>query len=253
MPTIDANKAAWGDAGSWQRGGDEWSDAWGTPEAMWYGTILPRISSFLPATNLLEIAPGHGRVTAFLLEHCSRYVGVDVTPECVKTCKKRFTNRTKAKFHVSDGKSLPAVKDESIDFAISWDSLVHADRTALEGYISELGRKLRPGASAFIHHSNLGAFVDADGKLTVENPHWRDTTTSAELIAEACVAAKVQCVCQELVQWGTDSYSDSYTVLRRPAADEKFDPSAKPRVTANARMGEEIGYCRFLNEHYRGE
>ena len=43
--------------------------------------------------------------------------------------------------------------DASIDFAFSFDSLVHAEANILESYISELARVLKANAIAFIHHS----------------------------------------------------------------------------------------------------
>ena len=52
------------------------------------------------------------------------------------------------------------VDDESIDFAFSADSLVHADLDVIAAYLSELARTLRPNGVGFIHHSNLGAPTD---------------------------------------------------------------------------------------------
>jgi SAM-dependent methyltransferase len=248
MPSIDDNVNNWGDPDSWERSGDDWSDSWGTTHALWFGTILKRIAKWLPVGHLLEIAPGQGRVTEWLLPHCERYTGVDVAAICVDACKSRFAQEVDATFHVGDGKTLPMVDDSSVDFAFSWDSLVHADRRALEGYFSELATKLRPGAAAFLHHSNLGAFVDERGEVTVENPHWRDSSTSAEVIWELCRGAGLRCVSQELVQWGLDYRGDCFTVLRRPADGESADEA--PRIFENPHMNEEIGYCRRLDEHY---
>ena len=42
------------------------------------GSILPRIARFLPAGSMLEIAPGHGRWTAYLREHCDTLAIVDL-------------------------------------------------------------------------------------------------------------------------------------------------------------------------------
>ena len=90
MPTIAENFANWNDPKRWSDDGNEWSHAWGSSATMWFGSILPRIAANLPAASLLEIACGHGRVTEFLLPHCQRYVGVDLAPDCVATCERRF-------------------------------------------------------------------------------------------------------------------------------------------------------------------
>ena len=70
MPDIAWNKATWDGTYDWSRKGEEWSDAWGGSAALWYGAILPRIAVFLPAGAVLEIGPGFGRWTRFLLAQC---------------------------------------------------------------------------------------------------------------------------------------------------------------------------------------
>lgn len=250
MPSIDANLNAWNDPSSWKRGGEEWSDSWGGAVAMWFGTVLPRIGRHLPTGTILEIACGEGRLTSFLLDQCDRYVGVDLAPNCVAISGQRFVDRAHAEFHVTDGKSLPMIEDDSIDFAVSWDSLVHADRVALQGYLEELSKKLRPGAPAFLHHSNLGAFVDANGELTVEDSHWRDQTTSAAVAHRLCADAGLVCTSQELVQWGLSHHGDCFTMLRRPRIDEVVDFLAPPKRFENPYMREEIAYSRMIAEVY---
>lgn len=231
MPSRDTNRDKW-TGYDWQGRGDEWSIGWGSSRVLWFGTILPRIHFLLPARSLLEIAPGHGRVTEHLLEHCERYVGVDITPRCVEACRERFAGRPSATFVVNDGKSLDAVADGSIDTAISWDSLVHADPEALEGYARALAQKLVPGGRAFLHHSNLGAHFDpATGRLKVENAHWRDERMSAELMRRFALAAGLAVDGQQLAQWGSPATTDCFTWLRRPLDGE---PAATAPAAAAA-------------------
>ena len=54
--------------------------------------------------------------------------------------------------------SLPMVEDQSIDFAFSFDSLVHVESDVLMGYLAELARTLKPEGVAFLHHSNYGSY-----------------------------------------------------------------------------------------------
>ena len=158
MPSIDANRNSWDKA--WGHDGDEWSQSWGSTESMWRGSIMPRIGRFLPAHSVLEIAPGRGRISEYLLPQCQQYVGVDLAAACVEACKTRFADVAHARFATTDGLTLTGVDDASVDFAFTWDSLVHADAEVLRSYLSELARVLRPGGAAFVHHSNLLAFVD---------------------------------------------------------------------------------------------
>jgi hypothetical protein len=49
------------------------------------------------------------------------------------------------------------IENGSIDFAFSFDSLVHAESDVMSSYAHELARVLKPGGVAFLHHSNLDA------------------------------------------------------------------------------------------------
>ena len=220
MPTITDNLRTWA-SHDWGQHGDEWSAPWGGARMQWAGTIFPRIQAFVPVDNILEIAPGHGRFTQFLLEHCRYLVGVDLAEACVEACRTRFTHHTDARFFVNDGHSLPMVADTAVDFAFSFDSLVHADTEAMHGYVHELSRILRQDGVAFLHHSNLGAYSEQlDLSAPQHNPHWRDTTFSADRMLEYCREAGLLCVAQELVEWGdvNGRLSDCLSVLTRPGS-----------------------------------
>ncbi len=159
MPTLDWNLKQWEARQAWSDRGDEWSEAWGSADMQWYGSLLPRLHRFLPAQNILEIAPGYGRWTSHLLEHCQQLFAVDLSPSCIEHCRKRFDGHENARLFVNDGTSLPMIADQSIDLVFSFDSLVHADAEVIAPYLQEIHRVLRPDGVAFIHHSNLGEYA----------------------------------------------------------------------------------------------
>lgn len=159
MPTIEENRLVWDTAYDWSAGGDEWSGAWGTPEMQWYVTLLPRIHAFLPARTILEIAPGFGRWSAFLHRYGERLVLVDLSERCIEACRERFRDASNVEYHVNDGKSLAMIEDRSIDFAFSFDSLVHADAGVIGAYLEHLASKLTPDGVAVLHHSNSGEYA----------------------------------------------------------------------------------------------
>jgi len=246
MPSAHENREHW-TTHDWPQGGDEWSVAWGSSRALWYGTLLPRIHFALPARHLLEIAPGFGRVTEFLLAHCDAYTGVDLTPKCVEACRERFAGVAKARFELTDGRSLDALADGSVDLAVSWDSLVHADPEVLESYAHALAQKLAPGGRAFLHHSNLGAFADpATGAPTVENPHWRDPRMSAGLLARFALEAGLALDGQELVQWGSATPVDCLSWLSRPLAGET--PLRHDRPYLHPSFSAEMEHARWIDD-----
>ncbi len=250
MPSIDDNRRSWSSF-AWRERGDEWSAAWGGSQSLWRGTLLPRIGSHLPTDHVLEIAPGHGRITQFLLPVCTRYTGVDLVEGCVASCRQRFADVAHAHFVPNDGRSLPGVADASIDFAISWDSLVHVDLEVLTAYLHELARALRPGAHAFLHHSNLGAFRGEDGKPTIANPHWRDPGVDADAVQHAAITAGLSCVAQELVQWSTPHLQDCFSLLRRPGAGEELAPAPATRRSEHPGFAAEMEHLQRIAALYR--
>src|SRR5919204_2447169 len=170
MPSVAENRESWNETYTWERDGDEWSDPWGGAEAQWHFTLLPRIHAFVPTGILLEIAPGFGRWTRYLRGLCESLVVVDLSERCISACRKRFAAAKHVKYYVNDGFTLPMLPNRSIDFAFSFDSLVHAEADVVDSYLAEVARVLQPEGVAFLHHSNLGQCAPTDSS---EDLHWR--------------------------------------------------------------------------------
>ncbi len=179
MPDLNWNKTVWGDSYHWNDAGEEWSTTWGGSEAQWFGSIYPRVHRFLPAQRILEIAPGFGRWTRYLLPACEEFIGIDLSNKCTEACQKRFLAANHAQFITNDGRSLEAAKDQAFDLIFSFDSLVHAEYDILASYIPQIVHKLSSVGVAFIHHSNLLAYNN-----TIGQPHGRALTVSADAIAD---------------------------------------------------------------------
>lgn len=223
MPSIAQNLKAWNESYSWVGDGEEWSDDFGGTEALWWFVIYPRIHRYLPAENILEIAPGGGRWTQFLKAQCQALVGVDLSARCVERCRARFASDTHMKFYVNDGTSLEVVPDGSIDFVFSFEALVHAEQDVIEAYLIQLARKLKPNGVGIIHHSNLGAYpgrlkilecqrrlpsairrILTVGKLEYLlriHVGWWATSMTGALFRKYCEQAGLKCLSQELINW----------------------------------------------------
>jgi SAM-dependent methyltransferase len=214
---VESNRALWGVEYEWQDSGEEWSEAWGSSASQWFGTLLPRIGHFLPATTILEIAPGFGRWTQFLRESCEELIAVDVSEKCILACRERFAGDDRITYHVNDGSSLDMVEDGSVDFVFSFDSLVHAEADVLAEYLRQISRKLTPDGAGFIHHSNAGEYrryfsvssslpARVRGRLiqarVLDHDGWRALSVTAPLFRDCCEASGLRCVSQELVNWG---------------------------------------------------
>lgn len=231
MPTITENRAVWDGSYSWRDGGGEWSRDWGSVPMQWYGTILPRIHSFLPASTVLEIGCGYGRWTQYLADHCERLVAVDLSQECIEACRRRFMEASHASFHRNDGVSLGMIEEESVDFVFSFDALPLVDESTMAAYIAQLSRILRKEGVAFLHHSNLGAYRHWNGLMRrmprlgdllrrlgfpERDLHWRDPSVSSEAVSHCAVMQGLRCISQETFRWGTRFLSvEGFSVLVR--------------------------------------
>lgn len=167
---------------------------------------------------------------------------MDLVPACVDYCRQRFQDVEKAKFAVNDGRSLAAVSDGSVNLAFSIDSLVHAEADVLATYLSELAAKLTDDGIAFLHHSNLGAYlpllklsrglerVVPQGSLprraltkygVTDWEQWRATSVTAESFVSLCSSADLVCVGQELINWGVTAQRqliDCLSFVARPGS-----------------------------------
>ncbi len=233
VATVDENAAFWARY-DWAEAGEEWSEGWGGSHAQWYGVILPRIARFLPASAMLEIAPGHGRWTNYLREHCESLAIVDLDEACIDACRRRFEGDDRIAYHVNDGRSLAMIEDGSVDFAFSFDSLVHADAGVIASYLRELARTLSPDGVGFIHHSNAGRYRRYFERLErvprgrvrerlyelriLDRPRWRALDMTADRFRALCETAGLLCISQEIVNWTTRRLIDCLSTFTRPSS-----------------------------------
>jgi hypothetical protein len=122
------------------------------------------------------------------------------------------------------------VTDQSVDFAFSVDSLIHADDTVLRAYLQELSRVLTRNGVAFLHHSNLGQYstiLDTTKKLGIQdflmrhgilekNIGWRDQTVDASRVEWFAQEFGMLCISQETINWLTKrTLNDCFSVITR--------------------------------------
>lgn len=214
MQDTDWNRQLWDGGYNWDARGEEWSAAWGGSEPQWFGSLYPRLHRVLPASSILEIAPGMGRWTKFLLPLCRNYVGVDISLECVRECQKIFADAHHARFVHNDGCSLSEVEDHSVDLVFSFDSLVHAEFDVLKSYIPQILQKLNERGVAFLHHSNMGAVgtdFEGAGKLGL-----RALSVSQQNIEDLIVHSGGRVIVQEVIDWAAGKIPrDCLTMLAR--------------------------------------
>lgn len=262
MVSVSDNKTWWDENYDWAEQGDEWSLPWGGAEAQWFGSLYPRIHRYLSGGEILEIACGYGRWTQYLKDHCDHLTAIDLSQNCIDACQERFNEDSRLRFMTTDGTTVPDVADESIDFAFSFDSLVHADQAVITAYLSELRRVLKPEGVAFIHHSNLGAYSrrywllgkvpKLGGALrkarVIDYVHMRDPSVSAQFVESAAERAGLRCIGQEITTWLTRrTLIDCMSVIV-PAESPALRPN---RVVRNRQFRHEPDYVARVESVYR--
>lgn len=241
VPDLDWNRTVWSDHYDWTTGGEEWSQTWGGSEAQWFGSLYPRLHRFLPSQSILEIGPGFGRWTTFLLMYCSRYFGIDLSELCVNACRRRFCETEHAHFVQNDGLSLSGINDNSCDLVFSFDSLVHVELDVLAFYVPEILRVLSPAGVAFIHHSNLLPFAASIGC-----PHDRSRSVSAENFSAIISNNGGRVLIQEVVNWGGPYLHDCLTLF----APASTGSPQNPILLNNDRFMDEALIIRDFQSHY---
>jgi SAM-dependent methyltransferase len=237
MPDLNWNARQWDEQYRWDLKGEEWSSCWGSSEAQWFGTLYPRLHRHLPAARILEIAPGFGRWTRFLLKYCQDYTGIDLSAECVNACKETFEKFEGARFFKNDGLSL-ADANGQFDFVFSFDSLVHADAEVLGVYIPAILKILTPDGVAFIHHSNFKDSCESN------NVHRRSEDISAAVVREMIQQSGGAVVVQETINWGSNNLIDCLTTFSVGPAQEK------PVIFSNDKFMEEANNTKLVIDRY---
>lgn len=183
--TIEANLETWQHY-DWSRSGEEWS-----PSEAWEASVVEHIlePNIPTGSRVLEIGPGGGRWTRYLVGRARHLTLVDLTPRCIQICRERFQSASNIEFHVNDGRDLGFVPTGSVDRIWSHDVFVHIQAADIENYVQQFPALLAPGGTAIIHHSKDGVFA-AD---------WRSDMT-AQTMRDMAARHNLQIV-DQIVTW----------------------------------------------------
>jgi ubiquinone/menaquinone biosynthesis C-methylase UbiE len=166
--TIDANLEIWS-SHDWSKDGEEWSNT-----SEWKASVVEHVlEPNVPiGSRVLEIGPGAGRWTEYLLHRAKHVIVVDLTPMCIEMCKKRFKDFENIDYFINDGRDLSFIPANSIDRIWSWDVFVHIQSTDVENYVRQFAAILVPGGRGVIHHSKNG----------VSQIGWRSDMTAQKMV-----------------------------------------------------------------------
>ena len=96
--------------------------------------------------HVLEIGCGVGRLFEGLAERFDTVSGIDISAEMVALGREHCS--VAANWFVGDGATLSGIEDASVDHVISYEVFQHiSDRGAIDSYLLEMRRVLRPQAT----------------------------------------------------------------------------------------------------------
>ncbi|MEP9386211.1 class I SAM-dependent methyltransferase [Mesorhizobium sp. KR9-304] len=204
----EANKHIW-DNWDWSAQGDEW-----TPSAEWKQSVVSKFLDpyFANADFILEVGPGAGRWTEYLIPRAENFLGVDISETCIEECRKRFAKSSNATFEVGNGKDLRTLAAASVDRIWSFDVFVHINRAEFSSYVSEFNRVLKPDGLGVIHHGSFGGSTGG----------WRSNVTLDDVIAfmfenSLEVVSQTQAWTDNDQEHHAGLYGDTITVFRKPS------------------------------------
>lgn len=134
----------------WRAQGEEWSASAEWKAALVAEVLEPNVPE---GGTTLEIGPGAGRWSEVLRDRAEKLIVVDVAERALELTRERLGAGGDVEYLRSSGSTLPGVEDGSVDAVWSYDVFVHIAPTDVAAYLAEIGRVLRPGGTAVIHHS----------------------------------------------------------------------------------------------------
>jgi SAM-dependent methyltransferase len=128
-----------------------WADGEQTVDAV----LCPLGASLRPEDAVVEIGCGVGRLTRTLARRASRVIAVDVSEEMIALARRHNSQLANVTWLVGNGANLSAIGDATADACFSHVVFQHIpDHEITLGYVTEMGRVLRPGGWAAFQVSN---------------------------------------------------------------------------------------------------
>jgi SAM-dependent methyltransferase len=189
------------------------------------GAPFNRMFNTLDLANVVELACGHGRHSAYIRENYSfgHLTLVDINKPNIIFCKRRFAADKRFSYLVNSGADLAALASGKYSSLFCYDAMVHFEYDDVISYMKDIYRILCPEGRALLHHSN---YDNSPGTSYADNPHWRNFMSSG-LFAHAAARSGFVVVEQQPVDWGGEAELDCVTLLEKPGAEGH--PNRRPQ------------------------
>jgi SAM-dependent methyltransferase len=119
--------------------------------------VLPHIT---PASTVLEIACGIGRVARFVAPHCRQLHCADILDEALRQARQTLAGVPNVSFHKINGYDLQDFAPNAVDCVYSFTTFFHFDLELVTHYLREIERVLKPGGTAVLEFKRLTEAAD---------------------------------------------------------------------------------------------
>ena len=132
--------------------GLEWGDPESNPPLRYVRDhfLVPYIS---PEKTLVEIGPGGGRWTRYMLE-AKKIYAVDYHPEILNELKANIS-ACNIVHVVNHGADFPTIPPASIDFLFSFGTFVHLDLDIIDQYLANMKQLLKPDGQVVLQYADF--------------------------------------------------------------------------------------------------
>ncbi len=163
----------------------------------------------LDLSATLEIACGQGRHAAHCVDQCGTLHLLDTSIDAIATVRQRFAAKRNVHVHLAEGGSdLLFLNDATLTTVYSYDAMVHFEVETMAAYLREIGRVLKVGGKALLHHSNSS---DEGLRPLTSATGWRNYMT-ADLFAHLAFRGGLEVVDRAVLNWSRAG-SDALTLL----------------------------------------
>jgi SAM-dependent methyltransferase len=168
MPEFDEVRRSWTTLGAadplWavlvapdKRGG-HWPDdeflATGRADVEEMVDWLGRLGQPVRWERALDFGCGAGRLSQALASHADEVVGVDISPPMLAEARRLDRSGGVCRFVLNDTPDLAQFPDGYVDLVYTALVLQHLPRSAIDRYLAEFLRVLRPGGTAVVQVTN---------------------------------------------------------------------------------------------------
>jgi SAM-dependent methyltransferase len=179
--SVNQNKLTWNNW-NWNELGEEW-----TKSEEWKNKLVSEIIMKLITDNssIIEIGPGGGRWSEFLLKKAVKLNLVDISEKCLELCEKRFGKNSNISYNLINDVKFNFAESNSTDVVFSYDVFVHIDKKQITQYFVEFARVLKNPGKIILHYSKVGdKFGEYRSRFTSDDMNELLKKLNLNLIAE---------------------------------------------------------------------